>query len=147
MLDYAARAATVWFVGFFPLFEIYVAVPLAVGMGLDFVSAVFWSVTGNFTPVLLVHFGYDALMRIPRVNAWLGRLTSERLQRWLNRYGTWALLVVTPWTGVWVMTATVRVLGMSPARVLTFSFVSIAVYAIGIAALLYAGVDLFSQSS
>jgi hypothetical protein len=39
MLDYAAKAATAWFVGFFPLFEIYLAVPAAVAMGLDYVSA------------------------------------------------------------------------------------------------------------
>jgi hypothetical protein len=39
MLDYAAKGATAWFLGLFPLFEIYLAVPAAVAMELDYVSA------------------------------------------------------------------------------------------------------------
>lgn len=40
MLEYLARAAAAWFVGFFPLAEIYVAVPAAMAAGLDDVSVV-----------------------------------------------------------------------------------------------------------
>ena len=50
-LDYVARAASAWFLGFFPFVEIYVAVPTAFAFGLDPSSAVVWPVLGNVTPV------------------------------------------------------------------------------------------------
>ena len=43
MWDYIALAFGAWFAGFFPLAEIYVAVPLALASGLDGVSTVFWA--------------------------------------------------------------------------------------------------------
>jgi len=46
MVEYIAKAFAAWFIGFFPYFEIYVAVPAAIAMGLDYFSAVTWSVFG-----------------------------------------------------------------------------------------------------
>jgi hypothetical protein len=55
--DYWAKAISVWFIGFFPLAEIYVAVPAGIAMGLDTGSAVLWGSAGNYAPVLLLHYG------------------------------------------------------------------------------------------
>jgi uncharacterized membrane protein len=142
MLEYIAQAATVWFLGFFPLFEIYVAIPAGVALGLDPVSNVVWSVFGNYVPILLIHFGYEQLRRISRLRGWLERLTSNRFRRWLDRWGTWCVLLVTPWTGVWVMAATMKTLGMDSNRFLLYSFASILAYAVVLVVLIELGIQI-----
>jgi len=144
-VDYFVRAAGAWFVGFFPLAEIYVAIPAAMATGLDDVSVVFWSVFGNFTPIVLIHFFYERLTRIERVRAWFARLVSERFKQWIDRYGIWFVLLITPWTGVWVMAVTAKVLGMSGERLMPASFVSVLVYAIVLVVLINTGFDLVSS--
>lgn len=134
MLDYLAKAASAWFLGFFPFFEIYVAVPAALALGLDYASAVIWPVLGNFTPVLLIVFGYRQLMRIERVKRWLEGRTSPRFEELVNRYGAPFILLITPWIGVWLVAATARALGMARRPLLIYSFVSIVLYAVLIAA-------------
>lgn len=71
------KAAAAWFMGFFPYFEIYVAVPAAIALGLDYVSAVAWSVFGNYTPVLLIHFLYKQMIKNERINRWFENLTLD----------------------------------------------------------------------
>ncbi len=140
-IDYAARAASAWFLGFFPFAEIYVAVPAAFGLGLDPVSAVVWPVLGNVTPVFLIVFAYDGLMRNERVRHWLHRRRSARFERWIDRYGAAFVLLVTPWIGAWAVAATAQALGMQRAALVGFSAVSITVYAIAIAAAIAFGID------
>lgn len=142
MLDYLGKAATAWFLGFFPFFEIYVAVPAAIALGLDYVSAVVWPVLGNFTPVLLIVFAYSQLLRVGRVRRWLEGRTSERFERLINRYGAPFILLITPWIGVWLVAATARALGMARRPLLIYSFISIALYAVLIAAGIGFGVEM-----
>ncbi len=133
LLDYAARAASAWFLGFFPFFEIYVAVPAAFAFGLDPVSAVVWPVLGNVTPVFLIVFAYEQLVRVERLRGWLQGRRSARFERWIERYGAPFVLLVTPWIGVWAVAATAQALGMQRATLVGFSVVSITAYAILIA--------------
>ena len=133
LLDYAARAASAWFLGFFPFFEIYVAVPAAFAFGLDPVSAVVWPVLGNVTPVFLIVFAYERLMRVERLRGWLQGRRSARFERWIERYGAPFVLLVTPWIGVWAVAATAQALGMQRATLVGYSVVSITAYAILIA--------------
>lgn len=128
--EYVSRAAAAWFLGFFPLAEIYVAVPAAVASGLDNVSVIVWTVSGNFTPALLITSFYAWLRGFERVDRWFSRLESERMERWLNRYGVWIVLVITPWIGIWATTVTAKVFGMRSAQLLPAAFVSIMLYAI-----------------
>ena len=87
MFDYAAKAATAWFLGFFPFFEIYVAVPAAIAMGLDPVSAVIWTVLGNYLPVPLIVIFYRQLLNHQRLGPWLAKLASPRAKGLLDSYG------------------------------------------------------------
>lgn len=48
MLNYIWLAASAWFMGFFPMLEIYIAIPATMLMGLDTISAIFWAGLGNF---------------------------------------------------------------------------------------------------
>jgi uncharacterized membrane protein len=145
MMEYISKAFSVWFIGFFPLFEIYIAVSAGIAMGLDYYSTVVWSVTGNYTPILLIHYGYKWLTRIPQVKTWFKRLSSQRLKRWIDIYGIGFVLLVTPWIGVWAMAVTMKVLRMNSKRFLIYSFTSVVAYAVMTAALIYAGVDLFTN--
>jgi uncharacterized membrane protein len=140
-LTYLGQAATAWFLGFFPFFEIYVAVPSALALGLDPVSAVVWPVLGNFLPVPLVLFGYRQLMRIGRLRRWLEGRTSERFERLVNRYGAPFVLFITPWIGVWLVAATAHALGMARRPLMLYALVSIAVYAVLIVAGIRLGAD------
>ncbi len=128
--------------GFFPFFEIYVAVPAAFALGLDAVSAVVWPVLGNVTPVFLIVFGYEQLMRIEGVRRWLQGRRSERFERWIGRYGAPFVLLVTPWIGVWAVAVTAMALGMNRTTLWVYASVSITAYAIAIAAAITFGFGL-----
>lgn len=138
-LEYASKAFSTWFMGFFPLAEIYVAVPAGMALGLSGLSVVVWSVFGNFLPIVLIHYGYESLMRVAWINRWLSRMASEKAKARMDRYGIWAVLVLTPWTGVWVMAATAKAFGMNGTRLMIAALVSILVYAVVIVGLISLG--------
>lgn len=140
MQEYIIKAATAWFLGFFPLFEIYFAVPAAIAMGLDYPSAVFWPVLGNFLAVPVVLGFYDQLRRFDRVEQWFERRKQSRFAPMLDRYGAVIVLAGTPWTGVWAMAAIAGASGMSNLKLLITSGVSIVVYGIAIAAIVGLGI-------
>lgn len=146
MIEYIGKAAVAWFVGFFPFLEIYLAVPAAIAAGLDYFSAVFWSVLGNFTPVLLIIFAHDRLMRIERLKSWLTGRRSERFQRAVDKYGGWAIILITPWVGIWVVAATAQALGMSRNVLIWFSLASIVLYAVLIAVAVALGIEAFTAN-
>lgn len=138
--EYLLKAAGTWFMGFFPLAEIYIAIPAGMAIGLDDLSVIFWAVFGNFTPVLLIHYGYEQLIRIERVRAWFARLVTERVKARVNRYGAAVVLVLTPWVGVWGMALTAKALQMHAGRFALSAFVSITVYAIALVLLINLGI-------
>ncbi len=142
-MEYLLKAGSAWFVGFFPLAEIYIAVPSAVALGLDDVSVILWTVLGNFTPALLINFLYQQIMRIPRVASWLKRLISEKVQAQINRFGMWFVLLATPWTGIWAMAVAAKILRIRTGQFLLAAFVSILVYAVVILVLIRAGLATF----
>ena len=144
MLEYAGLALGAWFIGFFPLAEIYVAVPAAMASGLDNLSVIFWTVLGNFTPAILIAYFYRQLMQIERVRNWLSRLTSDRVRNQVDRYGTWFVLLITPWTGIWVMAMTARFMGMNNTRFMISAFISILVYAVVLVLLIQLGISTIS---
>lgn len=144
MSEYWLKALGAWFLGFFPLAEIIIAVPASMATGLDSVSVLVWTVLGNFTPVVLIVFFYDMLVRNERIAAWFDRLLSEKARGRINQYGIWFVLVATPWVGVWAMSVTVKCLGMDSKRYMIAVFVSIVVYAVGILVLIRAGLATFT---
>jgi uncharacterized membrane protein len=143
VIPYLGKSLAAWFMGFFPFFEIYVAVPAAIAMGLDYVSAVAWASLGNFTPVLLIVLASNHLRKLPRVAAWLDARTVPRLQRWVDRYGAAFILLVTPIIGVWALAVTGVGLGVKPHRLLAFSGISILLYAVLVALGVALGMEAF----
>lgn len=144
MLVYLGKAASAWFMGFFPLFEIYLAVPAALAMNLDVTSAVFWSVLGNFSVVPFVLFFYGQLTRVQRLRRFLEWRGAARWQRAITHYGALFVLLMTPILGVWAMTALARAVGMARATLLLSSLTSITLYAVVIATGIDFGVTTLS---
>jgi len=142
-MDYLLKAASAWFMGFFPLAEIYVAVPYAIALDLDNVSVIVWTVFGNFTPALLISFLYQQLVRIPRIAKWMESLVSEKAQQRIDRWGIWFVLLATPLTGIWIMSVTAKIIQLNTARFLVSAFISILIYAIGILIVTQTGVSAF----
>jgi uncharacterized membrane protein len=143
-IEYIFLSLSAWLLGFFPLAEIYVAIPAAMAMGLDPVSVFFWCVFGNFTPLLLIHFFYEQMARNERLQHWLNRLSSPKFKQKVDSHGTWFVLIATPWTGVWVMGMTAKLLGMDTRKLLWTSLVSITIYGIVLVALIQSGIAFFS---
>jgi len=147
LLEYFGKAINAWFLGFFPYFEIYLAIPVAIAMGLDYISAVFWSAFGNFTAVPLIIFFYQQLNKMGWLNRWLHKIERRSLNKFghsLDRYGPWFVLVMTPLVGVWIVAIVARAVGMNPRVIIFSTLASIILYAIAIAKLVAVGVDLFS---
>jgi len=145
MFEYIVKAATVWFIAFFPLTGLISAIPAGVALGLDNVSVVVWSVLGHFTPAVLIDGFYTRITRIRRINDWLQGLVSERVRERVDRWGIWFVLLATPWTTVWAMAVTVKTLGMSRERFLVCALISIAVYAVAILVLVQFGIATFES--
>jgi hypothetical protein len=144
MLEYLISAVSVWIIGFFPWAEIYVAVPAGIGLGLDLYSVIFWSVFGNYLPAVLIAKSFDRIKLIPGIGTRLQRFASPRAKAQIEKNGTWATLVLTPWLGVWAMAVTVKMFGMKTGTFLWASFVSILLYAVALAALIHLGIDVFT---
>ena len=141
-LEYIAAAALAWLVGFLPLFEIYVAIPVGLAAGLDPVSATLWSALGNILPLYLVDLGYERLRRHERIDHWLSKLRRKRVERALDRYGWIAVFAATPLLGVWTMALAAKTLGMATRPFLLASTVSVFVYAVLITASIELGLEL-----
>ena len=141
-LDYVAAAALAWLVGFLPLFEIYIAIPVGLAAGLDPVSATAWSAFGNIVPLWLVDLGYERLRQIERVDHYLAKLRRERVERILDRWGWVAVFAATPLLGVWTMALAAKGLGMSTRPFLIASTISVAAYAVVITLSILLGLDL-----
>ena len=143
-VEYVAAAALTWLVGFLPLFEIYVAIPVGLASGLDPVSATFWAAFGNIVPLYLVDLGYERLRRIERVDHYLSKLRRARVERILDRWGMIAVFVATPLLGVWTMALAAKGLGMATRPFLIASTISVSLYAVLITLSILLGLDLIT---
>ena len=145
MFEYLYKIATVWFLGFFPAFEIYVAVPAGIALGLDSFSVLFFSVFGNFTPVLFIEYGHRWLMRFEWMRARMNKPVSEKLERYVNKYGIWYILLATPWTGVWLMGISVKALNINRKIFFRAALCSIFLHGAVILVFIKMGINLFTS--
>lgn len=141
-MEYVSAALGVWFLGFVPVGELLIAVPAALASGLDDVSAIFWTVFGNLTPLLIIHFGFEGLMRVDRIHGWLTKLVSDKAKARFDKWGIYFILLATPWTGVWAMGVTAKALRIEPRRFILAACSSIFLYALGMVILLRFGASI-----
>ncbi|MDB9524790.1 small multi-drug export protein [Oscillatoria sp. CS-180] len=146
--QYLTKAFTTWSVGFFPYFEVYTAVATGIALRLDPISSVIWSVFGNFTPIPLFLWGYGYLKKIPQIRAWISKLEKrggKRVKHAFDRYGVWFLVLMTSIIGSWTIAVVTPLMGVQPKRIMFFSFVGIALYAVATAVAITSGMTWFEQ--
>ena len=144
MLDYLLYSITAFLMGFVPYFEIYVAVPAAMAMGLDIVSAVVWAGFGNFMAVPLIVFFYNFLSGFPKVRNWLNKLSDNKHEKKIEKYGNLFVLVMTPLVGIWVTAVIAKSVGYSKSNLIVFSLCSIYFYGTLVGLLTLWGFDLLN---
>lgn len=143
MFEYIWLAATAWFMGFFPLFEIYIAVPAAMGLGLGLVSAIFWSWLGNFIVVPFISYFYDWLTKFERIDRYFKKLANSKMSKRLNNGGYLTILIATPILGSWGTGVAGKAIGMDRKILFLASAISIAIYGTIIGILTQMGIDAF----
>jgi uncharacterized membrane protein len=145
MWDYWLTAMGAWLVSFMPFSGIHIAIPVALAAGLDKVSAMFWAVFGNYTPLVLIHVAYERLEKVEKLARWMRRFVSEKYKAQLDRYGPWFVLLTTPWLGVWTLGITTKAFGMEGRPLLIFGLISLVLYAVVIAYMAEMGIEWFWQ--
>ena len=151
-MNYINAALTTWLVGFVPVLEIYVAVPVGILLKLDWASAIIWAVFGNFIPVILVTWIFDVTTKrgktnkwLVRFNNWLMRFRSQRFAKMAKKHAHWFIILVTPLFGVWALTVTANFLEIAKQHIYLYSFISIVIYA-GLTALaVHMGLEWIQQ--
>ena len=95
------KAASVFWLGFLPVAEGNVAVPVGLALGLTPVVAVLLSVSGTTTQTLLVRGLASWLLTLPWLARWWERRSAAaRPRRILSCSGaTWVILLGIPWLG------------------------------------------------
>ncbi|MDG5799623.1 small multi-drug export protein [Marinilabiliaceae bacterium ANBcel2] len=147
MLEYIIQAVSVWFISFIPAFEIFVAIPAGVGMGLDPISLLLFSVSGNLAPLFIIDRGEKWILSITWIRKRVTKPISPKTKKYINRYGIWYVLLITPWTGIWLMGATSKAFQMKNRAFIWSASISIFLYAAIIIALIHLGIYSFSSTS
>ncbi|WP_017186244.1 small multi-drug export protein [Alkalibacillus haloalkaliphilus] len=143
MLEYIWLSLTAWFMGFFPLFEIYLAIPGAMTMGLDVVSAIIWSSLGNFIAIPLIVVFYNQLSKIKRLNKYFIKLSKSKFSHRISRNGFTFILFATPIIGAWAVAVIGKFVGMEKGKLLVSSAISIGLYGVILGVLTEFGINTF----
>ena len=142
-MESISMASLAWFLGFFPLFDIYIAVPVAMGAGFDPVSAVLWAAVGNFMAVPTVTLFYRQLERVSFFANWMEKLAANRFRGKIEQYGGWFILLLAPIAGVWAIAVIARAIGMSKRTLFLSTGTSILIYGIVIGGSIQLGLGWF----
>lgn len=142
MLEILLAAGRAWPVAFLPLF---VAVPIALAAGFPPRSAIFWAVLGNLSPLLIIHFGYTRLDQIKWIHRRMQRLIAPQFKLRFERYGAWFIILMIPWTGVWVMAVTAKVLGIPLRPLFVSTLTGLTAYGLMIVFLWEVGIQVLQK--
>lgn len=127
-LTYLVQSGTVFLIGLVPFLEIYVAIPAGLAMGLDPVSTFAWAIIGNCLPLALVPRFNEWVHQHERLGRWLDRFVSKKWEDRFNRWGKGALLVFTPWVGVWATAVSATAVRVQPHVIVLWGTLSIVLY-------------------
>lgn len=134
ILQYIAMAASTWFLGFFPYFEIYMAVPAGIVMGLPWIHAFLWATLGNWMVVVFIDLFYDWLLRFKFMKKLSDKALNGRWKERMEKGGTWVILGLTPLAGIWTTGIVAKVFGYDRKKLFVLSAISVSTigFAIGL---------------
>lgn len=144
IIKYIGAAFSTWFVGFFPYFEIYIAVPAGFAAGLNWFDAFFWASLGNWMVIPFVDICYEWLMRFKFMNKIAEKSLNGKWQDRIEKHGSWFILLLTPLAGVWTIAVIAKALKFNRAKLLIYSATSVWVTGLIIAILIINGITLVS---
>ncbi len=137
------QLASVVGIGFFPLAEGNVAVPVALALGMSPFSAVCLSVLGTTTQTMLVRGVSGWLLAIPRVARWWERCLTGRIGRLFARKEVdWVVLLGIPWLGGLPTALGARLAGFSTARYARWAIGGLVLHAATLALLIRLGLHV-----
>ncbi len=121
-----------------PVGELLVSIPLGLSLKLSPPWVALIAVVCNFLPALVIGLVFSRAERSQGPLRWLTHFRRERVARVVGRFGLPGIVVVTPWLGVWAVTATLEAVGVSRVRILGAVLISLLLHA----ALLLGGYEL-----
>ena len=140
IIKYIGAAFSTWFVGFFPYFEIYIAIPAGFAAGLNWFDAFFWASLGNWMVIPFVDICYEWLMRFKFMNKIAEKSLNGKWQDRIEKHGSWFILLLTPLAGVWTIVVIAKALKFNRAKLLIYSATSVWVTGLIIAILIINGI-------
>jgi hypothetical protein len=141
------RVATVIGLGALPVAEGNVAVPVALALGMNPVSAVFLSVLGTGTQTLLVRGLASWLLGHPRFAGWWERRLSGRTGRLFTWHkATWVVLIGIPWLGGVPTALGAQLARISPARYAGWAMTGLVLHASILALLIRLGMHAVASN-
>lgn len=145
MLEYIWLSITAWFMGFFPLFEIYLAIPSTMALGLDMVSSIVWSGLGTFIAIPFIVYFFDFLSRIQWMKRFLLKMAKSKYSEKIRKNSFWFILLATPIVGTWTIGVIGKLTDMNKHSLLLVSAISITIYGILIGILTQLGIDFLTR--
>ena len=134
------RAASVVGLGFLPVAEGNVAVPVALALGMNPFAAVCLYVLGTAVQTLLVRGLANWLFTLPRVAGWWERRLGERTRRLFARgKPTWVILIGIPWLGGVPTALGAQLAGIGRARYARWAVSGLVLHAATLALLIRLG--------
>lgn len=143
-LTYIFMASSTWLLGFLPYFEIYMAVPAGILIGLPWIDAFFWGTLGNWMAVVFIDVFYEWLLRFKFIRKMSQKSTSGKWKRRLDKNGSWAILIFTPLAGIWTTGVVAKIFDYDRKKLWIFSGISISVVGFVVAICTILGVKTFS---
>ena len=140
------RAASVVGLGFLPVAEGNVAVPVALALGMTPLAAVSLSVLGTGTQTLLTRAFAGWLLSLPKVAAWWERRQTGRIGRLFRwRGAVWVVLIGIPWLGGVPTALGSRLAGMRPVQYAAWSIGGLLLHAGTLALLIRLGMHVAAK--
>ena len=134
------RAAGIVGLGFLPVAEGNVAVPVALALGVNSPTAVFLSVLGTTSQTLIVRALAGWLFTVPRVASWWERRMAARMRRIFARARVrWVILVGIPWLGGVPTALGAQLAGFGFARYARWAISGLLLHAVTLAILIRLG--------
>ena len=135
-----SQAASICGLGFLPIAEGNIAVPVALAMGIHPFFAVLLSVAGTTMQTLLVRALAGWLLAIPSVAGWWERRVSGRTGRLFAwKQAVWVVLIGIPWLGGVPTALGAQLAGIGMARYVRWAVSGLLLHAITLALLFCLG--------
>jgi len=142
LIKYIGAALSTWFVGFFPYFEIYIAIPAGFAAGLNWFDAFLWASLGNWMVIPFIDLFYQWLLRFNFMKKIIDRNQNEKWKKRIENHGVWFILFLTPLAGFWTIGVIAKALKYNRTKLWLYSAISVGVTGLIIALSIEFGISM-----